>query len=104
MPRSLVLAVVFASSACAAIWPEQMGQYHRKSAARFFLVPDPEHGLETGESADYGAFEATALRYKDTTGAYAAALDTPTGFRVGNYLVTCQGKCPKDLPQLADAS
>ena len=103
MPRSLILAALFASSACAAIWPEQMGPYQRQSVSRFFLPPDPEDGLEAGEGADYGPFQVKAFRYKDTTGAYAVSLEL-SGVRVGNYLVKCDGKCPKDLPQLADAS
>jgi hypothetical protein len=104
MPRSLILAVVFASSACAAIWPDHLGQYQRQSAAPFSQPPSTEYGFESAERADYGPFQVTASRFKDTTGAYAAALDSPVGFRVGNYLVTCQGKCPKDLPKLAEAS
>jgi hypothetical protein len=102
MPRSLILAALFASSACAAIWPEQMGPYQRQSVSRFFLPPDPEDGLEAGEGADYGPFQVKAFRYKDTTGAYAVSLEL-SGVRVGNYVVTCQGKCPKNLPQLVDA-
>jgi hypothetical protein len=85
------------------MWPEQMGPYQRQSVSRFFLPPDPEDGLEAGEGADYGPFQVKALRYKDTTGAYAVSLEL-SGVRVGNYVVTCQGKCPKNLPQLADAS
>ncbi len=104
MPRSLILAVVFASSACAAIWPDKLGDYQRQSAAPLTQPQGPEYGLEAAEHADYGSFQVTASRFRDTTGAYAAALDSPAGFRVGNYLVTCQGKCPKNLPQLADAS
>ncbi len=108
MPRSLILAVVFVSSACAAIWPDRLGDYQRKSASDISADAHgqsaAEFGLEAIENADYGSFQVTASRFKDTTGAYAAALDSPAGFRVGNYLVTCQGKCPKDLPQLVDAS
>jgi hypothetical protein len=104
MPRSLILAIVFASSACAAIWPDKLGEYQRQSAAPLPQPQGPEYGFEAGERADYGSFQVTAARFRDTTGAYAAALDSPTGFRVGNYLVMCQGKCPKDLPKLADAS
>src|SRR5450631_2532360 len=105
MPRGLILAALFVSSACAAtMWPDRLGDYQRKSVSRFFLPPDPEHGLEAGEGADYGSFQVTADRFKDTTGAYAVSLDSPSGFRVGNYVVTCKGKCPKDLAQLADAS
>src|ERR1039458_2674275 len=109
MPRSLILAAVFVSSACAAIWPDRLGEYQRKSASQADLGPDDtarwgEYGLETTERADYGSFDVSAWRFKDTTGAYAGSLDPPVGgrIRVGNYLVACQGKCPKNLPQLAD--
>jgi len=102
MPRSLILAAVFVSSACAAIWPDRLGDYQRKSASPLDASAD-EYGLEAVERADYGLFQLTASRFKDTTGAYAAALER-SGVRVGNYLVQCNGKCPKDLAQLADAS
>jgi len=86
------------------MWPDQLGTYQRKSAAAVENSPVlAENGLEAGERADYGAFQVTAWRFKDTTGAYAASLEL-SGFRVGNYLVQCDGKCPKDLPQLADAA
>jgi hypothetical protein len=105
MPRSLVLAAVFVSSLYgAAIWPDRLGEYQRQSAAPFTQPQSPEYGFGTAESANYGSFQVTAWRFKDTTGAYAASLETPSSFRVGNYVVTCQGKCPKDLPKLADAS
>jgi hypothetical protein len=105
MPRSLILAVLFASSAYAAIWPKKLGGYQRQSASPLEISAGTavEHGLEATERADYGSFQVTASRFKDPTGAYAASLEF-TGVRVGNYLVSCQGKCPKDLPQLADAS
>ena len=109
MPRSLILAAIFVSSACAAIWPEQLGTYQRKSVSLDSILAGArgqwaEYGPEVMESADYGSFQVAAWRYQDTTGAYAAALDPPDkpGVRVGNYLVVCEGKCPKDLPQLAD--
>jgi hypothetical protein len=102
MPRSLILAALFISSAYAAIWPEQMGQYQRKSASPIDASAN-EYGLEAVERADYGSFQVTASRFKDTTGAYAASLQQ-SGVRVGNYLLQCSGKCPKDLAQLADAS
>jgi hypothetical protein len=61
--------------------------------------------VEGVERANYGSFEVTASRFKDTTGAYAASLEPSAKnfVRVGNYLVLCEGKCPKDLPELADA-
>ena len=48
----------------------------------------------------------TAWRFKDVTGAYAASLEPApiTHTRVGNYLISCEGKCPKNLAELADAS
>ena len=103
MPRGLILAVLFGSSAFAAIWPDKLGDYQRKSASvAEFQAGQSEYGPDSSEKADYGAFQVTAWRYKDTTGAYAASLELP-GVRVGNYVVQCVGKCPKDLPQLADA-
>ena len=104
MPRSLVLAVLFASCACAAIWPNLLGEYQRQSAAPFLQPQSLEYGFEAAERADYGSFQVSASRFRDTTGAYAAALDSPAGSRVGNYVVTCQGKCPRNLAELADAS
>jgi hypothetical protein len=106
MPRSLILAVLFVSSACAAILPERLGDYQRKSASS--IAPDPksavwkEDGLEAAETDDYGAFSVTVARFKDTTGAYAAALAAGTFRRVGNYLVYCN--CPESLSQLVDSS
>ncbi len=107
MPRSLILAAIFVSSACAAIWPDRLGDYQRKSATAVAHPSDDEledeNGLDSVEKADYGPFQVTARRYRDATGAYAASLQLK-GTRVGNYLVFCEGKCPKDLPQLADAA
>jgi hypothetical protein len=110
MPRSLILAILFISSACASIWPEQLGQYHLKSATGSALFGDlrpewDEYGEDAIEQADYGSFKATALRFKDTTGAYAASLE-PGGrvtSRIGNYLVMCAGVCPKNFLKLAEA-
>ncbi len=109
MPRSLVLAALFVSSAFAAIWPEHLGNYERNSASIADAAPDDrarweEYGLESIERGDYGSFKVTAWRFKDATGAYAGSLELPVSTRVGNYVVQCQGKCPKNLPQLADAS
>lgn len=106
MPRGLILAAVFVSSACAAIWPDRLGDDSRQpleTAAPSADAQMTEYGMEAAERANYGAFQVTAWRFKDTTGAYAASLKLG-GVRVGNYLVRCNGKCPKDLPQLADAA
>jgi hypothetical protein len=113
MPRSLILAAVFVSSACAAtMWPDRLGGYQRRSASIADTGPDDtdgwgEYGLETVERADYGPFKVAAWRFKDTTGAYAGSLLLPSSirsFRVGNYAVQCEGQCPKNLAALADAS
>jgi hypothetical protein len=89
------------------MWPEQLGTYQRKSTSALDPAPDDtgwhEYGPDGGERADYGPFHVAAWRFKDTTGAYAASLEI-SGVRVGNYLVQCEGNCPKDLPQLADAA
>jgi hypothetical protein len=111
MPRSLILAAIFVSSACAAMWPDRLGEYQRKSATTSTGVIWPgialwvEYGQDGIETGDYGPFAATAFRFKDVTGAYAASLDPSAkgAIRVGNYLVSCQGKCPKNLADLADA-
>src|SRR5580658_10235879 len=108
MPRSLILAAFFVSSACAAIWPDRLGEYQRKSASPVEIPVGSraildEDGLDAIERADYGSFQLTASRFKDNTGAYAASLDpsSTSAVRVGNYLVSCQGKCPKNLAELA---
>ena len=97
-----VLIFVLNASANAAIWPEQLGPTHRISAA----PADPttnseiwkEYGLQATERADYGAFRATAYRFKDTTGAFAAAqwlqASDPKTTTLGNYAIGCAGKCP----------
>lgn len=106
MSRGIVLAILAAVFPLqAAIWPDKLGAYERKSASE---VPaqsglSDEYGREAGEQADYGPFQVTATRFKDSTGAYAASLEGP-GQRVGNYLVVCSGNCPKDLLNLADKS
>jgi len=87
MPRGLILALAFAALAA--------GQ----------SLTD-EYGFAGTETVDHGAFKLTALRFKDVTGAYAASLDPANKgtIRVGNYLVSCEGKCPKDLAVVAEAS
>ncbi len=108
MPRSLIAALAFMASASGAIWPPKLGDSQLKSA---FAVSPPaapaqadEYGFEAAEKADYGNFQLTAFQFKDPTGAYAAALADARAIRVGNYLVTCEGKCPKNVAALAGAS
>lgn len=65
-----------------------------------------EYGFEASQVLDRGTFQLTARRFKDVTGAYAASLEPANqgAIRVGNYLVSCSGKCPKNIAELADAS
>jgi hypothetical protein len=106
MPRSLIIAVAFVSSACAAILPDRLGDYQRKSvspvASGDKSAEFNEDGLEAAETDDYGAFQVTVARFKDVTGAYAAALGALVFRRVGNYLVDCN--CPKSVEHLVDSS
>jgi hypothetical protein len=107
MPRRLILAILFtAIPAAATMWPDKLGGFDRKSTGEVAVdqfTPD-EYGREAAEQADYGLFQVTGIRYKDSTGAYAAsleALDHP--IQVDNYLISCSGKCPADLAALAKA-
>jgi hypothetical protein len=103
MPRSLILAILLASSAGAAIWPEHLGTYDRRSVEAT-QVPTDENGREASEQADYGRFQVSATLYKDSTGAYAAWLEAEEKpLQVGNYLISCTGNCPKNLAELAEA-
>ena len=107
MLRILILAILFIASASAAIWPDHLGKYERK-LVKPVVVPDrtppDEYGEEELEEANYGAFQILAQRFKDSTGAYAAALDMPHApLQMGNYLITCTGNCPKNLASLLDA-
>jgi len=108
MPRGLIIALAFVASASGAIWPPKLGDSQLKSASAaappVAQAQADEYGFVAAEKADYGAFQVTAFRFKDPTGAYAAALADPHSIRVGNYLLTCEGKCPKNIAALADAS
>ncbi len=105
MLRSLVLGFWVVSSAGAAIWPEHLGQFDRKSAAEIPGAGLDEYGREASEQADYGGFQVVATRYKDSTGAYAAWLESSDHhpIQAGNYVITCAGRCPKNLAALADS-
>jgi hypothetical protein len=103
MPRLLVVLLIALSTvASAAIWPEQWGDSQRISAVPVDVTTDreiwKEYGLQTAERADYGAFRATAYRFKDTTGAFAAAqwllASEPNTTTFGNYVIGCSGTCP----------
>ena len=94
MPRSLIIALAFAASAFIA------------PAAPADQALSAEYGFESSQVLDRGTFQLTAQRFKDVTGAYAASLDPANqgAIRVGNYLVSCAGKCPKNVAELAGAS
>lgn len=107
MSRSLALGLLALGSLSAAIWPEHLGPYTRVSAEPLQTgAPGgglgAEYGFKAAEVADYGAFKVTASQFNDPTGAFAASLETPSS-RVGNYVVTCVGKCPKNLAKLSEA-
>jgi hypothetical protein len=102
MLRILILPVLFIASASAAIWPEHLGKYERKSVTSEPARSQDENGEDEAEQANYGSFTVSAQRYKDSTGAYAAALEMREApLQVGNYLIACTGHCPKDLASLA---
>src|SRR5579863_99975 len=107
MLRCMILAAALSAAAHAAIWPEHLGPYDRKSAqsATSGEAAPEEDGFVAAEQADYGRFQVTAAQYKDPTGAFAAALERPSKpLQVGNYVISCSGDCPKDLAKLADAA
>lgn len=107
MLRSLILAFLCAAAMNAAIWPERLGKYDRKSVKPVTVsdqVQTAEYGLEEAEGANYGRFQVTAARYKDSTGAYAASLASAgQTLLAGNYVVTCAGNCPRNLAGLVEA-
>ncbi len=116
MLRSLTLflsAALAASPLGAAIWPEQINQYKKVSSGPV-IVPDKavftEYGFEQGEQAAFTAggsrIQATAFRFKDATGAFAAYQSLrgtdPGGIvQAGNYVVRYPGAAKS--PELASA-
>ncbi|HLY19803.1 MAG TPA: DUF6599 family protein [Bryobacteraceae bacterium] len=74
------LLILLPSLAWAAIWPDQLGEFHRASAQAAAPAADraiwEEYGFRQGETAKYeGAsakFSATAWQFQDSTGAMAA--------------------------------
>ncbi len=117
----VVPALAMATTAMAAIWPDDLGTFHRASTQAVTPSADraiwDEYGFQEGESARYqGAgeqFTATAYRFQDPTGAMAAfewlrpadatpsglaklAATTSTGSIVahGNYVLRFEGYHP----------
>jgi hypothetical protein len=88
-----------------AIFPEQIGAYHRASATAVSATDGPllqEYGFEEAEQAGYtgpgGNFQATAWRFKDSTGALAFLefhkADAPASYQQGNYILQVTGAQP----------
>lgn len=101
------------SSACLAqapVWPQQIGTRQLKAENPVDITADrplwDEYGLVSATEADYGSFRATAYRFKDPTGSFAAkqwiAASNPGATLAGTYVIACQGRCPapKDWEQV----
>ncbi len=92
---SQFLALIsFAAAAQAAVWPPAIQDFTRKGESRVAEMADPllkEYGIEAAESADYSSgkrtFTATAWRFRDATGAIAAALANTGTTAKGNYVL-----------------
>jgi len=101
MLRSFVISTFLAGAAYAAVWPQQIGKNQLKSEQEVQLADRglwDEFGLTAATKADYGAFQATAYRFKDGTDSFAArqflAASNPNTTLAGNYVITCEGRCP----------
>jgi hypothetical protein len=118
--QTTALVFVTAAAACAAIFPDQIGDF-QKGPPKTVIVPDhallDEYGLSATEQAEYAApakhFTATAWRFHDSTGAMAMfelrrppgaasagitklAVTTSDGviFAYGNYVFQLTGNIP----------
>ena len=121
LARSVAFALLLPALAAAAIWPDQLGAFHRVSAQPATPSADQaiwdEYGLQEGETAQYEGdgqkFTATAWRFQDPTGALGAfdwlrpadskpstlaqlAAETSTGSILthGNYVLRFDGYHP----------
>lgn len=87
----------FSSLAVAEILPDQLGPNHRGTVEAVSLDTNrpiwDEYGVESAERADYGGFHVTGYRFKDSTGAFAAAQWLAAN-PLGHYVIQCTGKCP----------
>jgi hypothetical protein len=105
MLRILTVSLFLAACSNAAIFPEQLGPYHR-TAAKPVAAADAalfqEYGFEDAEQASYaspqGKFDATAWRFKDSTGALAFLQFhheiSPDSYQHGNYVFQFVGGQP----------
>ncbi len=112
MLRSVTLALLCAVAplARASVWPTQVGPATLKSERSAAVTADralwDELGLMSATEGDYGAFQATAYRFKDPTDAFAAeqwlAGAGAGAILAGNYVIICQGTCPaaQDLKKI----
>ncbi|MBV8847214.1 MAG: hypothetical protein JO307_30760 [Bryobacterales bacterium] len=100
-----VACVLFPLSAGGAIFPEQIGPFHRNSAKPVAAADAPlfqEYGFEEAEQASYaggqGNFQAIAWRFKDSTGALAFLefhkAEAPSAYLQGNYVLQLTGTRP----------
>ena len=77
---SAAFLLLLPTPAAGAIWPDQLGAFHRVSANAVAVQSDQaifdEYGYREGETAQYEGdgqkFTATAWRFQDTTGALGA--------------------------------
>jgi hypothetical protein len=121
LTHSAALALLLPALAAAAIWPDQIGAFHRAATQLFTPTADQsiwdEYGLREGEIARYEGdgqkFTVTAYRFQDPTGALGAfdwlrpadakpstlarlAAETPTDTILahGNYVLKFAGYHP----------
>jgi len=102
---SIVTILVAGGLAYASVWPPDIGKNHLRSEKAVEVTADrglwDEYGLKAATEADYGAFKATAYRFKDATGAFAArpwiAASSPRAVVTGNYVIVCTGRCPGEF-------
>src|SRR5258708_33534038 len=98
----LIVALAFAYLARAAVWPGQVGKNRLKSEKPIDVTADrplwDEYGFVSATEGDYGAFRATAYRFKDPTGSFAAkqwlAASKPRVTLAGTYGIACPGRRP----------
>ncbi len=122
------LALLVASCAQAAVWPDQVGEYKKSSSKPVAVADRPlwdEYGLKQADEAEYAAgtkhFTGTAYRFQDPTGAFGAfewqrpagskpsklgdiGAETGDGvwFLFGNYLFRLEGWKPPQSDDLVD--
>lgn len=105
MLRSLGFLLFAAAYMNAAIFPGQIGPFHRVSAKALAPMDAPllgEYGFEEAEQASYssaaGDFQASAWRFKDSTGALAFLqlhrAAAPSSYLQGNYVFQITGTPP----------